>query len=41
MIKNASLSIIPGVWGHFAGGGINNEDTIFIDNCIRKILENR
>jgi homoserine O-acetyltransferase len=40
MIKNASLSIIPGVWGHFAGGGINNEDTIFIDNCIRNILEN-
>ena len=40
LIQNSSLIIIPGVWGHFAGGGINNEDTIFIDNCIRKILDN-
>jgi len=39
LIKNASLIIIPGVWGHFAGGGINHEDTLFIDNCIRKLLE--
>jgi len=30
--------IIPGVWGHFAGGGINNEDTLFIDKCIHTLL---
>jgi homoserine O-acetyltransferase len=38
LIKDSSLEIIPGVWGHFAGGGINNEDTLFINNCINKLL---
>ncbi len=38
LIKNSSLEIIPGVWGHFAGGGINNDDTLFINNCIHKLL---
>lgn len=38
LIKDANLVIIPGVWGHFAGGGINNEDTLFIDNCIHTLL---
>lgn len=38
LLKNSSLEIIPGVWGHFAGGGINNEDTLFINNCIHKLL---
>jgi len=38
LIKNSSLEIIPGVWGHFAGGGVNNDDTLFINNCIQKLL---
>lgn len=39
-LKNGELVVIPGVWGHFAGGGINEEDTEFIDNQIKRILEN-
>jgi len=35
---NAELVIIPGVWGHFAGGGVNKEDTDFIDTNIRNLL---
>jgi len=38
-LKNAELIIIPGYWGHFAGGGINKEDTVFIDNYLKKLLE--
>lgn len=38
IITNCKLEIIPGVWGHFAGGGINSKDTEFIDRCIRDIL---
>lgn len=31
-IPNAGLPrVSPGVWGHFAGGGINPDDTKFID----------
>lgn len=39
LIENSKLVIIPGVWGHFSGGGINNDDTIFIDNVLREILQ--
>jgi homoserine O-acetyltransferase len=39
LIRNSNLIIIPGVWGHFAGGGINNEDTLFINGCIHKLLQ--
>src|SRR5829696_5062922 len=30
-MPNAELRVIPGVWGHFAGGGANPVDTAFID----------
>ena len=30
--------IIPGDWGHFAGGGANPEDTAFIDNQLKELL---
>jgi homoserine O-acetyltransferase len=30
--------VIPGVWGHFAGGGINQEDTDFIDARLKLLL---
>ena len=37
-MKNAELRVIPGVWGHFAGGGLNNRDTEFIDDTLKKLL---
>lgn len=30
--------VIPGVWGHFAGGGINKDDTDFIDAHLKRLL---
>jgi len=39
IMTNAELVIIPGVWGHFAGGGLNSVDTKFIDNVLKKLLE--
>jgi homoserine O-acetyltransferase len=30
--------VIPGIWGHFAGGGVNDVDTAFIDAGIRELL---
>lgn len=38
LISDCHLEIIPGVWGHFAGGGINQDDTKFIDNILKKVL---
>jgi homoserine O-acetyltransferase len=38
-IKNCKVEIIKGVWGHFSGGGIHMEDTLFIDDQIKKFLE--
>jgi homoserine O-acetyltransferase len=40
LIPNSKVFVIPGVWGHFAGGGINPTDTKFIDNHISMILDN-
>ncbi|RFS83102.1 alpha/beta fold hydrolase [Actinomadura spongiicola] len=37
-IPNAELRVIPGVWGHFAGNGINAEDTTFIDTALKELL---
>lgn len=37
-IPKAQLRVIPGVWGHFAGGGVNPADTAFIDDAIKEIL---
>ena len=38
LIKNLKLIVIPGVWGHFSGGGINKEDTMFINKILKHIL---
>ena len=38
-MPNAELRVIPGVWGHFAGGGANPVDTAFIDQGLRDLLE--
>lgn len=37
-IPNAELRVIPGIWGHFAGGGANADDTEFIDHAVRDLL---
>ena len=37
-MPNAGLRVIPGIWGHFAGGGGNPEDTKFIDNAVKEFL---
>jgi homoserine O-acetyltransferase/O-succinyltransferase len=37
-MPNAELRVIPGVWGHFAGGGVNPTDTKFIDDSLKELL---
>ncbi|MBV9195873.1 MAG: alpha/beta fold hydrolase [Solirubrobacterales bacterium] len=37
-MPNAELRVIPGVWGHFAGGGANPVDTTFIDRGLKDLL---
>ena len=37
-MPNAELRVIPGVWGHFAGGGLNPADTKFIDESLKELL---
>jgi len=37
-MPNAELRVIPGVWGHFAGGGINPDDIKFIDDTLKELL---
>jgi homoserine O-acetyltransferase len=37
-MPNAELRVIPGVWGHFAGGGANPQDTAFIDRALAELL---
>ncbi|MBN9734334.1 MULTISPECIES: alpha/beta fold hydrolase [unclassified Pseudonocardia] len=43
MTNGAELRVIPGVWGHFAGGGPgerapDNPDTLFIDAAVAELL---
>lgn len=37
-MPNAVCKPIPGVWGHFAGGGANSVDTKFIDDNLKELL---
>ena len=37
-LPDAQLRIIPGVWGHFAGGGLNPVDTKWIDDQLKELL---
>lgn len=37
-MPNAELRVIPGVWGHFAGGGLNEKDTSFINAALGELL---
>lgn len=37
-MPNADFRVIPSIWGHFAGGGINSVDTAFIDRNVKALL---
>jgi len=37
-VPNGEVRVIPGVWGHFAGGGANPVDTAFIDGVLKELL---
>ena len=37
-IPDAELRVIPGVYGHFAGGGANPDDIKFIDDVLKELL---
>lgn len=37
-MPNAELRVIPSVWGHMAGGGINSDDTLFINRALTALL---
>jgi homoserine O-acetyltransferase/O-succinyltransferase len=37
-MPHAVCAPIPGVWGHFAGGGANPVDTKFIDDKLKELL---
>lgn len=36
--RGAELRVIPGVYGHFAGGGVNPDDIRFIDTALKELL---
>ena len=38
--NTSKLIVIPGIWGHFAGGGLNKTDTKFIDTILKNKLLN-
>jgi homoserine O-acetyltransferase len=37
-IPNGEFRVIPGVWGHFAGGGANPVDIKYIDDVLKELL---
>lgn len=37
-MPDAELRVIPSVWGHMAGGGINPEDAMFINRALAALL---
>jgi homoserine O-acetyltransferase len=39
MIPDATLKVIPSIWGHIAGGGANKVDTEFMDREIAAFLK--
>lgn len=38
-MPDAELRVIPGIWGHFAGGGACDADTAFIDKALKTLLD--
>ncbi len=37
-MPDADLRVIPGVWGHFAGGGVNPVDTSVVNGALEELL---
>ena len=37
-MTKAELRVIPGMWGHFAGAGVNPADTKFLDDSLKELL---
>lgn len=37
-MPNAELRVIPSVWGHMAGGGLNPDDAAFINAALARLL---
>ncbi len=37
-MPDAELRVIPSVWGHMAGGGVNPEDAMFINRALTALL---
>ncbi len=37
-MPNAQLRVIPSIWGHVAGAGLNPADNAFIDTALRELL---
>lgn len=37
-LPNAELRVIPSIWGHMAGSGLNPEDAKFINNALSNLL---
>ena len=37
-MPNAELRVIPTVWGHLAGGGVNPKDTLWLSDQIAELL---
>lgn len=37
-MPNAELRVIPSIWGHMAGGGVNPEDAMFINDALKDLL---
>lgn len=37
-MPNAELHVIPSVWGHMAGGGLNPDDAAFINAALARLL---
>ena len=38
LLPDAKLRVIPSIWGHMAGGGINPDDVQFIDAGLKELL---
>lgn len=38
LISDATFQVIPGVWGHSAGAGLNTEDNAYVDSALGRLL---
>ena len=41
LLPNAELRVIPSIWGHMAGGGINPDDARFINAALEELLADK